>query len=161
MKIKILALVLIFGLSLTFMSYDTNAQTPIKKKPSTTTTTTTTTTTNEAPAPVKKADATKAAAKTTTAKTAKPMKGQIVSFNDLVMGGKGKVSKDEAVKLADAGNPIVFQVGKKIYFVYNEDGTFAGKKLAKYAANEFVGIVGKAKTVNGINIIIMTMIDSM
>jgi hypothetical protein len=103
----------------------------------------------------------KAAKKAAAPKTAKPMKGQIVSFNDLVMGGKGKVTKDEAIKLAEAGNPIVFKVDKKIYFVYNEDGTFAGKKLAKYANNEYVGIIGKAKTVNGINIIIMTMIDSM
>lgn len=91
----------------------------------------------------------------------KPIKGQVVSFNDLVMGGKGKVTKEQATQLAESGNPIVFKSGKKIYFVYNDDGTFAGKKLAKYANNEFVGIVGKVKKVNGIDIIIATMIDSM
>ncbi|MDX9791561.1 MAG: hypothetical protein WC313_02730 [Candidatus Kapaibacterium sp.] len=91
----------------------------------------------------------------------KPIQGQVVSFNSIVMGGNGKVSKDEAKKLADSGNPIVFKSGNKIYFVYNEDGSFAGKKLANYASNDKVGIVGKAKKVNGVDIIIATMIESM
>lgn len=94
-------------------------------------------------------------------KAQKPIKGTVVSLNDIVMGGKGIVSKDEAKKLAENGNAIVFKSGKKIYFVYNEDGTFAGKKLANYAESTSVGIVGKTKTVNGINIIIMSMIDNM
>ena len=94
-------------------------------------------------------------------KSAKPIKGQVVSFNDLVMGGKGTVTKDQAKELAEKGNPIVFKSGKTIYFVYNEDGTFAGKKLANYANNANVGIVGKTKKVNGINIIIASMIESM
>ncbi len=94
-------------------------------------------------------------------KAAKPLKGEVVSLNDIVMGGKGKVTKDEAKKLAENGNAIVFKSGKKIYFVYNEDGTFASKKLANYAESTSVGIVGKTKTVNGINIIIMSMIDNM
>ncbi len=91
----------------------------------------------------------------------KPIKGQVVSLNDIVMGGKGKITKEQAVELAEKGSPVVFKSGKKIYFVYNEDGTFAGKKLAKYASNEVVGIVGKTKKINGIEIIIATMIDSM
>jgi hypothetical protein len=91
----------------------------------------------------------------------KPIQGQVVSLNDIVMGGKGKITKDEALKLAENGSPIVFKSGKKIYFVYNDDGTFAGKRLAKYASNEKVGIVGKTKKVNGIDIIIASMIDSM
>lgn len=95
------------------------------------------------------------------AQTKKPIKGQVVSFNDLVMGGKGTVTKDQAKELAEKGNPIVFKSGKTIYFVYNEDGTFAGKKLANYANNANVGIVGKTKKVNGINIIIASMIESM
>jgi len=94
-------------------------------------------------------------------KAPKPIKGQVVSFNDLVMGGTGKVTKDQAKELAEKGNPIVFKSGKTIYFVYNEDGSFASKKLASFANNEFVGIVGKTKKVNGINIIIASMIESM
>lgn len=91
----------------------------------------------------------------------KPIVGQVVSLNDIVMGGKGTVSKDEAKRLAENGNPIVFKSGKTIYFVYNEDGSFAGKKLANFAANEKVGVVGKTKKVNGLNVIIASMIESM
>ncbi len=94
-------------------------------------------------------------------KAPKPIKGQVVSFNDVVFGGKGNITKDQAKELAEKGNPIVFKSGKTIYFVYNEDGSFAGKKLASYANNETVGIVGKTKKVNGINIIIASIIESM
>ncbi|MCX7880236.1 MAG: hypothetical protein N2517_06210 [Ignavibacteria bacterium] len=98
-------------------------------------------------------------------KSGKPLKGRVVSLSKLILDGKGEVSKDEAMSEADAGKPIVFLVGEgkkaKIYFVFNEDGSFAGKKLAKFAANKFVGIVGKTKVVNGINIIIAEMIESM
>ena len=91
----------------------------------------------------------------------KPIEGQVVSFNDLVMGGKGKITKEQAEKLAENGNPVVFKSGNTIYFVYNEDGSFAGKKLAKYANNEKVGIIGKTKKVSGLNVIIASMIESM
>ena len=94
-------------------------------------------------------------------KSSKPIKGQVVSFNDLVLGGKGTITKDQAKELAEKGNPIVFKSGKTIYFVYNEDGSFAGKKLANYANNATVGIIGKTKKVNGINIIIANIIESM
>ena len=94
-------------------------------------------------------------------KSSKPIKGQVVSFNDLVLGGKGTITKDQAKELAEKGNPIVFKSGKTIYFVYNEDGSFAGKKLANYANNPTVGIIGKTKKVNGINIIIANIIESM
>lgn len=99
------------------------------------------------------------------AKVDKPLKGRVASLNDIMMGGDGKVDKVKAQELAEKGNPIVFVVGTgkkaKIYFVYNEDGTFGGKNLAKYANNTNVGVFGKVKTVNGINIIIATMIESM
>jgi len=95
----------------------------------------------------------------------KPMKGYVASLNDMVTGGTGKIDKAKATELAEKGNPIVFVTGKgksaKIYFVYNEDGTFAGKNLAKFAANEFIGIVGKVKKVNGLNILIAEKIESM
>ena len=95
----------------------------------------------------------------------KPMKGKVASLNDLVMGGTGKVDKAKAIELADKGNPIVFVTGKgksaKVYFVYNTDGTFAGKNLAKYANNENIGIIGKTKKINGLNILIAESIESM
>ena len=99
------------------------------------------------------------------AKSNKPIKGTIASFNDLVMGGSGKVNKSKAKELVAKGSPLVFKVGTgkkaKVYFVFNEDGTYAGKKLAKYAANNFIGIIGKIKKVHGINVIIAEKIESM
>lgn len=98
-------------------------------------------------------------------KSGKPIKGRVVSLSKFILDKQGTVGKDEAIKEAEEGKPIVFLVGEgkkaKIYFVFNEDGSFAGKKLAKFAANKFVGIIGKTQTVNGINIIIAEMIESM
>ncbi len=98
-------------------------------------------------------------------KSGKPLKGKVISLAKFILDGKGTVSKEEAIKEADDGKPIVFLVGDgkkaKIYFVFNEDGSFASKKLAKFADNKFVGIVGKTKVVNGLNIIIAEMIESM
>jgi hypothetical protein len=90
-----------------------------------------------------------------------PTQGQVISLDDYLIGGTGKVAKDKAKTLADAGHAIVFKSGNTIYFVYNEDGSFAGKRLANFATAENVGIVGKTKTVHGLNIIIMTMMDAM
>ncbi|MBE2189525.1 MAG: hypothetical protein IAE98_08660 [Candidatus Kapabacteria bacterium] len=89
------------------------------------------------------------------------IKGQVISLDEYLTGGIGKVTKDKAKTLADAGHAIVLKSGNTIYFVYNEDGSFAGKRLASFATAENVGIVGKTKTVHGLNIIIMTMIDAM
>jgi len=50
-------------------------------------------------------------------KSTKPIKGQVVSFNDLVMGGKGTITKEQAKDLAEKGNPIVLKSGKTVYFV--------------------------------------------
>ncbi|MFN3782165.1 MAG: hypothetical protein ACK4SO_08315, partial [Candidatus Kapaibacteriota bacterium] len=101
----------------------------------------------------------------TKSKSGKPLKGKVISLAKFILDGKGNVSKDEAIKEAEDGKPIVFLVGEgkkaKIYFVFNEDGSFASKKLAKFADNKFVGIVGKSKVVNGLNIIIAEMIESM
>lgn len=98
-------------------------------------------------------------------KSGKPLKGKVVSLAKFVIDGKGEVNREQATKEADEGKPIVFLVGDgkkaKIYFVFNEDGSFASKRLAKFADNKFVGIVGKTKVVNGINIIIAEMIESL
>jgi hypothetical protein len=97
-----------------------------------------------------------------TTKAPKPMKGQVVSLDDVIKGVKDlQLTKARAEELVAAGSPLVFLYNKKIYFVQNEDGSFAFKKLASYALNKNVGIVGKTKTVKGINIIIMSGIESM
>lgn len=98
-------------------------------------------------------------------KGAKPLIGVVVNLADLAKGGDGKMKKDEAVKLAESGSPVVFMVGTgksaKIYFVYNSDGTFAGSKLAKYATVTKVGVEGTPKTVNGVNVINAVKISAM
>lgn len=161
-----------FVIALAFLFSSVYAQEATKKtlggtKTKTTTTTTTTTTEVKNDAQKKNLSETKTTPASTkkAVKSKKPIKGRIVSLTGLYMGGDGKVSKDQAVSLADKGDPIVFVVGDgkkaKIYFVYNTDGSFGGKNLAKYANNKFVGIVGKTSSKNGINFIIAEMIESM
>lgn len=132
----------------------------------------------DAPPPsseVRKDDASKKTLPASTTKTTsttqssvkgkKPIKGRVASLTGLFMGGDGKVSKDQAIAQSEKGDPIVFVVGDgkkaKIYFVYNTDGTYGGKNIAKYANNKFVGIIGKTSVKNGINFIIAEMIESM
>lgn len=101
------------------------------------------------------------AAKADAKKAVKPVKGTIVSISNLAMGGTGKVTKDQAEKLVANGEPFALKVGAKIYFVLNSDGTYAGKKISKFAHNKFVGIIGKTKTAGGLNVIIMDDIQPM
>jgi hypothetical protein len=94
--------------------------------------------------------------------SSKPLQGTVVSFNDMMIGGTGKVNKAQALDLVSKGNMIVLKgLDGKIYFVYNEDGSFAGKKLAGFANNASVGLLGKSKVVDGIHIFIMNLIEAM
>jgi hypothetical protein len=97
-----------------------------------------------------------------TAGKTKPIQGQVVSLDDVIKGVKNlQLSKDRASELVEQKVPLVFKVGTKIYFVQNEDGSFAFKRLASFASNKKVGIYGRMRTVSGINVIIMTDIQSM
>ena len=97
-----------------------------------------------------------------TATTTKPMKGKVVSLDDVIKGKKDlQLTKEKAQELFEQGSPLVFLYNKKYYFVQTESGDFAFKKLADYAHKQNVGIVGKTKIVSGINIIIMSNIESM
>jgi hypothetical protein len=92
-----------------------------------------------------------------TTKTPKPLKGKIVSLDDVVKAKKDlQLTKERAKELLEQGTPLVFLYNKKIYFVQTEGGDFAFKKIADYAHRQWVGIVGKTKTVSGINIIMMS-----
>lgn len=151
--VSLVALVLILGLSFAY-SQDEAGKKKIGPK--------------EAKPKVETKEPTKADVKQSTQtkpKSGKPLKGRVISLSKFVLDGKGIVNKDEATKEADEGKPIVFLVGEgkkaKVYFVFNEDGSFAGKKLAKFADNKFIGIIGKTRVVNGLNIIIAEMIESM
>ncbi len=92
----------------------------------------------------------------------KPFQGYIASLDALVTGSDGRVNKAKAQELHAKGNLIVLMGSdNQVYFVYNEDGTFAGKRLAGYANNQKVGLLGKAKVIDGINVFIMNLIESM
>jgi hypothetical protein len=93
--------------------------------------------------------------------TKKPLEGYVASLDGLVQGGTGKVSKADATAIVGRGGILVFKSGNKVYFVYNEDGSFASKRLANFAAADKVGILGKAQSKGGINMFIMTHIDAM
>jgi hypothetical protein len=95
-------------------------------------------------------------------KSTKPMQGQIVSLDDIIKSVKDlQLTKAKAEELYKNGSPLVFYSNKKVYFVQNEDGSFAFKKLSNYAHNKKVGIVGTKKTIKGINVIVMSKIESM
>ncbi len=79
--------------------------------------------------------------------------GYTASLNGLVTSTDGKVDKSQAVALFKKGQPLVIVSKNKIYFVYNADGSYAGKKLAKFA-NGNVGVAGRVKKKNGVNFII-------
>lgn len=92
-----------------------------------------------------------------------PMKCQITSLSNAIQQKKiTHLGKKVAKELVAKGKILVVvnQQGK-IYFVYNQDGSFASKKLAKYASNQYIGIIGKRKVINGVNIIIAETIESM
>ncbi|MCO5252614.1 MAG: hypothetical protein M9949_14495 [Candidatus Kapabacteria bacterium] len=107
-----------------------------------------------------KKDGDKAPAKPVDA-TQKPLEGYVASLDGLVQGGTGRVSKADATAIVGRGGLLVFKSGNKVYFVYNEDGSFASKRLAAFASADKVGILGKSQTKNGINMFIMTHMDAM
>ena len=103
--------------------------------------------------------------KTTTKKSPKPIVGKVVSINEVFTGNFTQWTKATADTAAAHGTSFVLMVGTgskaKIYVVLNEDGSFAGKKLSKYAFNKKIGVVGKTKVKNGLNFIVAEMIEAM
>lgn len=91
-----------------------------------------------------------------------PLKCRIVAFDDVATGNFRKLTKPQAKDLAAKGKMlVVIDENNRVFVVYNEDGTIASNNLAKYAANEYIGILGKYKKVNGVNVIIASMIESL
>jgi hypothetical protein len=78
------------------------------------------------------------------------------------MSGDGSVTAADAEQLVANGSPLGFMegTGKKgvIHIVFNMDGSFAGKKLAKYAGKN-IAITGKKKTINGVKFIVLETIE--
>lgn len=89
--------------------------------------------------------------KTTTQKF--NFKGYVVSLNEIITGQDGRITNEEAAKLVANGQPLAFMSGKKLYFVFMSDGTFAGNMLSKHASSKEIGINGKKKTSKGITYI--------
>ncbi len=134
---------------------DTKATTKVQETPKTTAEPSSTTVKK-----TKKAD-TKATPKAAI-KSGKPTVGVVISLLDFATGGSGEVNKAKATELVNKGQPLALKAGttKKpvIYIVANPDGTIANKKLAELADGK-VGVVGKIKKRNGMNVIISDIIE--
>ena len=98
-------------------------------------------------------------------KASKPIVGAVASFAAYLQGKDALVKKDQAVKLASEGSPIVLLVGTgksaKVYFVLNSDGTSAAEKLAKFGNSKKVGVTGKIMKCGSYNYIMSDIINSM
>lgn len=84
-----------------------------------------------------------------------PVQGYVASFNDLVAGKEGKMTKDQANSLMSAGQPIVFVAGNKVYFPISSDGQNAANMLTNFAETPKIGVLGQTKSAAGINFIVV------
>jgi len=89
----------------------------------------------------------------------KPLVGAIIAISDLATGNFRKLNKDMAKQLVANGEILAIKAGDNIYFVYNEDGSLASKKLAGYANNSQVMMTGKAKVIDDVNIFIVNLME--
>ncbi len=88
-----------------------------------------------------------------------PLVGEVVDLAQVLTGGSGKVNRQQAQQLVERGQPIGILAGNKLYLVYHPDGSYAGKKLARFAGAP-VGIIGQIRSRGGWNVIIADMIES-
>lgn len=91
----------------------------------------------------------------TTDYTKTPLKGYVAHLGGIVNGG-GKVNKERAEKMAEAGEVIVFVAGGQAYLVYDSGAMYRGKQLVKYADSEMVEMYGTVKMVHGVPVFLMT-----
>lgn len=79
--------------------------------------------------------------------------GNVVDLYKAMMEtGDCAVDQAQATKLFQEGAPLAVKVDGKLYIVFLEDGMYAGQHLAELAGGK-VGIAGKMKVVNGLNVI--------
>ncbi len=84
--------------------------------------------------------------------------GKVVSLNGMIVGGNAEVSAKDAASLFERAQPLVLKADNgKVYWVFNTDGSYAGKNLAKKAGSK-IGIIGKVKAINGLRVIIAAKI---
>jgi len=93
--------------------------------------------------------------------TKEALRCQIVLLEDAVSGKFRKLTKPSALEFTEQGKILVVRAENgAIFFVYNEDGSFGSKNLARYAANDFIGILGKTKYKYDLNFIFAEYIES-
>ena len=86
---------------------------------------------------------------------------QIVLLDDAVTGQFRKLTKSMALDFVEKGHTLVVRAENgAIFFVFDEDKTIANAKLARFAANDFIGILGKTKYEYGLNFIFARYIES-
>lgn len=95
--------------------------------------------------------------------TETPMEAYVVSLNEVAAGRDGRISKSVAQSLIDKGQILgVKHYGSKdVYLVYHSNGSYAGKDLVNMAEVDKIGILGKTKTVKGVNVIMADKIRPM
>ena len=93
--------------------------------------------------------------------TKKPLVGVVVSLDAVIKGDNTKINKQQAKEIAEKGGILAVKAGEQIYFVYFDDGTFGSKRLAGFAVYNKIGMIGKAKVVDGMNIFIASLIEEM
>lgn len=93
--------------------------------------------------------------------TKKPLIGVVISLDAVIKGDNTKINKQQAKEIADKGGILVVKAGEQVYFVYFDDGTFGSKRLAGFAVYNKIGLIGKAKVVDGMNIFIASLIEEM
>ncbi|MFP4528346.1 MAG: hypothetical protein ACLFQX_07330 [Candidatus Kapaibacterium sp.] len=99
--------------------------------------------------------------KTAMATADNPMQGYIVSIDAIAAGREGRVSKSEAVKLANDNRVLGFMSGSIVYLLYEGNGAINNSKLANMAAAKNIGVIGKVKSQNGVNYIIVDKMRAM
>lgn len=87
--------------------------------------------------------------------TSSPMPCFVVSLNEVAAGREGRVSKSDAQALINNGQILGVKntATGEVYMVYHSNGMFAGSDLVNMAEIEKIGILGTAKLVKGVNII--------
>lgn len=98
---------------------------------------------------------------TTTSKvTSGSWTGKVVKLSDVNTGNYEALSVARVKELVMAGQYVGFLSNGTFYMVFNAAGNYDWKSLAKVADQASVTIEGKAKTVNGISVIVATNVAS-
>lgn len=85
--------------------------------------------------------------------------GSVISLTDFVTGNASNLTKEQAIDAVKANKMVAFLVDGTPYLVFNTDGSYASKALAKALADGSVTIKGKINTVGGMNSIIADVIE--